>query len=97
VIERGFFTDKDTQTAIWTGDLNAMPESEPLRKLQQKGWVIENLGKELNSIRSTNPTKQIDYVLIRPKNRWQVIDVKVLDEPMASDHLPIVMTLVHLR
>ena len=93
VIEKGFFNDEKSLPAILTGDLNAVPDSEPLKKLKQKGWVAETLGKELNTIRSTNPTKQIDYVLIRPERSWIVIDVRVLNEPVASDHLPVVMTL----
>ena len=32
------------------------------------------------------PTKQIDFILYRPRNRWKVIEVKVLDEAVASDH-----------
>jgi len=93
VIEKGFFNDEKSLPAILTGDLNAVPDSWPLKKLKQKGWVAETLGKELNTIRSTNPTKQIDYVLIRPERSWIVIDVRVLNEPVASDHLPVVMTL----
>ena len=93
VIEKGFFTDDSKIPAILAGDLNAIPESAPLKKLAQKGWVNETLGKELKTISSKNPRKQIDYVLIRPKENWKVIDVEVLDAPMASDHLPILMTL----
>ncbi len=93
VIEKGFFNDSKSLPAILTGDLSAVPDSEPLKKLEQKGWLNENLGKELNTIRSTNPIEQIDYILIKPKKNWNVINVKVLYEPIASDHLPIVMTL----
>lgn len=93
VIERGFFTDNTDIPAILTGDLNAVPGSLPLKKLEEKGWVQETLGKALKTIPSKNPRKQIDYVLIRPKHSWKVIDVEVLEEPIASDHLPILMTL----
>jgi len=93
VIERGFFDDGEIIPAILTGDLNATPDSEPLKKLKEKGWIVESLGKELKTIGSKNPRKQIDYVLIRPEKNWKVTDVVVLDEPLASDHLPIVMTL----
>ena len=34
------------------------------------------------------PTRQIDFIFLRPKDRWKVIDVKVLDEAVASDHRP---------
>ena len=95
VIEKGFFLDSSIP-AILTGDLNATPNSPPLNSLANKGWVAENLGKRLNTIKSDVPTKQIDYVLFRSEQRWNVADVNVLDEPVASDHLPIVMTLEFL-
>ncbi|MCK4345317.1 MAG: endonuclease/exonuclease/phosphatase family protein, partial [Bacteroidales bacterium] len=93
VIEKGFFNTSKKLPSILTGDLNAEPDSEPLKKLKQKGWVIENLGKELKTIPSTNPEKQIDYILVRPRKNWKIVNVEVLDEPVASDHLPVLMTL----
>jgi endonuclease/exonuclease/phosphatase family metal-dependent hydrolase len=93
VIERGFFSEDKNLPTILTGDLNAVPGSKPLAKLKDKGWITATLGKDLKTIGSKNPTRQIDYVLIRPEKNWKVIDVEVMDEPIASDHLPIVMTL----
>jgi endonuclease/exonuclease/phosphatase family metal-dependent hydrolase len=93
VIERSFFNEEKNLPAILTGDMNASPDSKPLKKLKEKGWIAESLGKELKTIGSKNPRKQIDFVLIRPEKNWKVIDVEVLDEPLASDHLPIVMIL----
>ena len=92
VIERGFFGD-DSLPAILTGDLNATPESKPLKRLFEKGWVNRDLGKTLNTIGGERRARQIDYVLFRSKQRWNVVDVEVLSEPIASDHLPIVMEL----
>ena len=39
------------------------------------------------------PARQIDYVLFRPAERWKVIETKVLDEPVASDHRPLLAVL----
>lgn len=91
VIEAAFITND--RAYIMTGDLNSTPESEVLNLLEYKGWIKEDFGKELLTVPSTAPRKQIDYVLVRPKERWKIIDVRVIDEPMASDHLPILMTL----
>ena len=96
VIERAFFTDSKLP-AILTGDLNATPESAPLKKLIAKGWHYENLGKNLFTIGSKNPRRQIDYILTRSKTAWQVTATEVLNEPVASDHLPITMTLKLLK
>ena len=93
VIETAFINDSLNIPYILTGDLNATPLSAPLKLLEEKGWVIENAGKELATVPSISPQKQIDYVLVRPKKRWRIIDVSVIEEELASDHRPILMTL----
>ena len=93
VIESAFFKEETNYPAILTGDLNATPQSEPLQLLKKNGWIPTNFSKNLWTIPTKKPVKQIDYVLVRPKSKWRVIDVTVINEPMASDHLPILMTL----
>jgi len=93
VIETAFIDNSIDIPYIMTGDLNATPGSDPLKLLEEKGWVYENTGKDLPTVPSFSPKKQIDYVLVRPQKRWRIIDVSVIDERMASDHLPIMMTL----
>ncbi|WP_411030528.1 endonuclease/exonuclease/phosphatase family protein [Spongiimicrobium sp. 3-5] len=93
VIEKAFVHDSTDMPYILTGDLNATPMSDPLQLLEKKGWINENQGKELLTVPVDIPTKQIDYVLIRPKEKWRVIDVVVIEEDRASDHRPILMTL----
>ena len=93
VIETAFIYDTIDIPYILTGDLNATPRSAPLKLLEQKGWVIEDAGKELPTVPSMSPQKQIDYVLVRPKKRWRIMDVSVIEEGLASDHRPILMTL----
>ena len=93
VIEEAFIDDTAGFAYILTGDLNAPPNSTVLKRLEQKGWMQEDFGKELLTIPSVSPVKQIDYVLVRPKTKWRIIDVRVIEEEMASDHRPILMTL----
>lgn len=93
VIEAAFIHDSLDMPCILTGDLNATPSSAPLRLLEEKGWVVEDTGKDLPTVPSISPRKQIDYVLVRPRERWRISDVSVIQEKMASDHLPILMTL----
>lgn len=92
VIEKGFVSTTKLPV-ILTADLNAKPESPTLKKIEKYGWANENLGKSLNTYIADNPTEQIDYVLFRPKERWIVDTVRVINEPIASDHFPIVMIL----
>jgi endonuclease/exonuclease/phosphatase family metal-dependent hydrolase len=93
VIEEAFMESDPDPPGILTGDLNAVPGSAPLKYLGEKGWVNDNMNRDLFTVPSRSPRKQIDYVLYRPTSRWTVLDVSVIDEGLASDHLPILMTL----
>jgi endonuclease/exonuclease/phosphatase (EEP) superfamily protein YafD len=71
--------------------LNDTPESKTLERLASH-WTKAN-AKPLATTPVDQPTRQIDFVLLRPRERWKVIDVKVLDEAIASDHRAILAVL----
>lgn len=77
------------------GDLNAAPGSAPIRALQ-KHWsfATEPGGKGLLTIPSDVPREQIDYVLYRPAAAFRVTESRVIDEPVASDHRPVLAVLM---
>ncbi|NND08885.1 MAG: hypothetical protein HKN87_21135 [Saprospiraceae bacterium] len=93
VIEKAFVEDSLETAYILTGDLNATPNSDVLKLLGLRGWAQEDLGNKLYTVPSPSPSKQIDYVLVRPKSAWRIIDIVAVEEGQASDHLPIFMTL----
>jgi endonuclease/exonuclease/phosphatase family metal-dependent hydrolase len=85
---------------ILAGDLNATPESRVIQELEKR-WVVAGGGVKtqaeasppLLTYPSGTPRKWIDFVLVRPAERWQVVEVRVLDEPVASDHRPLLAVL----
>jgi endonuclease/exonuclease/phosphatase family metal-dependent hydrolase len=79
---------KDDTIALLAGDLNARPESAPITTLT-KQWTDPSAGKGLLTIPAEKPKAQIDFVLYRPKERLRPVDVKVIDEAVASDHRPV--------
>jgi endonuclease/exonuclease/phosphatase family metal-dependent hydrolase len=80
-----------SRLAILAGDLNDLPESEPLEKLTAT-WKLTS-EKPLATVPVVQPSKQIDFVLSRPADRWRVVETRVLDESVASDHRPILAEL----
>lgn len=85
---------KQSLPAILAGDLNAVPESAVLAEIV-KQWT--NTAREpMPTIPVTRPERQIDYVLVRPAQRWRVSEARVLDEAVASDHRAVVVV-VELR
>lgn len=71
-------------SGLLAGDLNDTPESKTLRQLELM-WTRAN-NTALLTIPVDRPAKQIDFILLRPADHWKVIEVRALDEAVASDH-----------
>lgn len=78
--------------AILAGDLNAPPDDLVIGTLMQQ-WTSATKGDARPTIPADAPKRQIDYVLFRPAKRWSVVDAKVINEPAASDHRPLLAVL----
>jgi endonuclease/exonuclease/phosphatase family metal-dependent hydrolase len=78
--------------AILCGDMNAEPDHETIRYLRND-WILAQSTTTLLTFLADKPTRQLDYVFFRPKSSYRLVESHVLDEPMASDHRPLVVTL----
>lgn len=79
---------------ILAGDLNATPDSKPIKVLAKNWSFATELGNRgLLTYPSDAPKLQIDYVLFRPAGRFKVAEVKVIEEKVASDHRPVLAVL----
>lgn len=94
LIEKLFDSDKDLP-AILAGDLNAIPRSPTMQEFN-KTWQNATSQKGLYTVPVNNPSKQIDYILCRPPERWRTVETKVINETVASDHRPILAVLEFL-
>jgi len=81
----------DEKPAILTGDLNEEPHQAAMQELFTK-WQ-RSFAEDTPTFPSDDPTKKIDYVLFRPAHRWRVLETKVIDEKVASDHCPVLVIL----
>lgn len=77
------------QPSIIAGDMNALPDSATLDRFRQ-GWTVQDLGQKLLTWPADNPTDQLDYIMYRQADDWDMSAIFVPDESKASDHLPIV-------
>ena len=77
---------------ILAGDLNSRLSGEVL-PIFLRTWSNSNGLKPQPTVPVKQPKRQIDFILYRPKNRWQVKSVRVLDEQVASDHRAILSVL----
>ncbi|MCH2124243.1 MAG: endonuclease/exonuclease/phosphatase family protein [Pirellulaceae bacterium] len=76
--------EKDARPALLMGDLNDVVASETLNLLTI-AWSRTN-AQPLPTVPVDEPVRQIDFILFRPRQHWKVIETRVLDEAVASDH-----------
>jgi endonuclease/exonuclease/phosphatase family metal-dependent hydrolase len=78
--------------AILAGDFNCEPSSLPMRELE-KIWTFASNGDPAPTCPADQPKTKIDHVLVKPADRWRIIDARVLDDAIASDHRPVLVKL----
>ncbi len=81
----------DRRPSILAGDLNATPGSRTMEILFSE-WTPSSR-EYVPTSPSTDPARKIDYILFRPAQRWRVIETRVIDERIASDHCPVISVL----
>jgi len=74
---------------ILAGDLNALPDSRVIAELD-KSWrrAVTN---DLLTFPADAPKRLIDYVYFRPVDGWEIVEARVIEEPTASDHRPLLV------
>ncbi|HEY0900472.1 MAG TPA: endonuclease/exonuclease/phosphatase family protein [Sphingobacteriaceae bacterium] len=76
-----------TLPAIFTGDLNATPESTEIGKLN--AYFTETGPDSALTFPVNKPVKKIDYIMVSKAHLKKVVAYQV-DEILSSDHLPVV-------
>jgi len=76
------FANEEGPPVILAGDFNARPGSAPMNVLLGDGWID-----------TIAPRSRIDHVLVRAVDPWRVGEVIIVDEPVASDHDPVLAVL----
>lgn len=91
----GLIKERPDLPAVLAGDLNDTPASAVLQRLET-GWSRGGL-REIPTIPAAVPKRQIDFVLAAPAAGWRVVDAHVLNEPVASDHRPLLVVLERVQ
>jgi len=75
------------------GDMNDEPESDFIKELQKDFQILSN--PKQHTYPAPEPKETIDYIAALKQNTggFAIISTKVINEPMASDHRPILVEL----
>ena len=77
---------------ILAGDFNSTP-GDPVMQLVERHFQNTDKGADRFTFSATDPDREIDYVLYKPAREFAVRYVDVLDEPIVSDHRPVIVEL----
>ncbi len=80
---------EETAPVILAGDFNSQPGSLVMRLFEEQ-FENPSKGEDRLTFPSDKPDREIDFFLVRSTN---VLSVDVLDEPLVSDHRPLVIEL----
>jgi len=78
------------ENTILAGDMNKAPASPTIHALLACWNNATHSSPRLTSP-ALRPRHQIDYVFYRPAGNWRVVNSTVLEEPIASDHRPLLV------
>jgi len=71
---------------IIAGDINATPGSKTIEMMKSKWTDATN---DEPTCPSDKPRSKIDYIFYRPTEMLKVKETKVIQDPVTSDHLPV--------
>jgi endonuclease/exonuclease/phosphatase family metal-dependent hydrolase len=77
---------------ILAGDFNSTPDSEVMALIGET-FAIPDKGEDHFTFSSDRPEREIDFIVYRPADRFAVVESRVIDEPVASDHRPVFLVL----
>ena len=78
---------------ILLGDFNDVPDSRTLKLFKARAGEALKPVADRFTFPTDRPEKEIDYVFFAPASAWRSRMVRVIEEPMASDHRPVLAVL----
>jgi endonuclease/exonuclease/phosphatase family metal-dependent hydrolase len=80
------------QPAILAGDMNSRPDTEVMEIFETQ-WAVAPAVDPAPATPSGRPRSRVDHVLFRPAESWRVLESRVIDDRIASDHRPVLVVL----
>ncbi len=72
------------------GDFNSTPGTAVM-KLFEKNWLVPDKGDDHFTFSAQEPDTEIDFAMTNRESKWTIQSIDVIEEPMASDHRPLVL------
>jgi endonuclease/exonuclease/phosphatase family metal-dependent hydrolase len=88
---RSYFARAD-HPVILAGDFNGRPGDVAVERLR-RDWLILDKQGERFTFPADAPDREIDFVMLRPAEAFEIVEHRVAGERVAADHRPVVAVL----
>lgn len=85
--------DRVDHPVLLAGDFNSRRGDLVLRALTEDGWLVVEKEGSAETFPSDLPQREIDFIMLRPASAFEVVEHRVIDERVASDHRPLLVVL----
>jgi endonuclease/exonuclease/phosphatase family metal-dependent hydrolase len=85
-----WLADQEPMPTLLAGDFNSYRGDSVLTHLEQT-WHVVDKGEDFQTFPSWAPDREIDYFMWQPVDAFDVVSQDLLDEPVKSDHRPLVI------
>jgi endonuclease/exonuclease/phosphatase family metal-dependent hydrolase len=77
---------------VLAGDFNSRPGDVVLRRLR-RDWLVVPKDGDRFTYPAEAPDREIDFIMIRPGAAFEIVEHRVINEGVASDHRPLLAVL----
>lgn len=74
---------------VLIGDFNSRRGDVVLQSLVRNDWVVVDKDGNADTFPADEPAREIDFVMLRPARAFEVVEHRVIDERVVSDHRPL--------
>jgi endonuclease/exonuclease/phosphatase family metal-dependent hydrolase len=75
---------------VLAGDFNDQPRSRTLQLFRERAVEAVKTDDDRLTFSAMEPRREIDFVFVGPERAWRNASARVITEPIASDHRPVV-------
>ena len=84
--------EREPAPVILAGDFNSQVGGRVM-DLIDNYWTLPDKAQPTLTFPADRPEREIDFIGYRPQDRFEVLEYRVVDERVASDHRPVLMVL----
>lgn len=83
------YLDQLPHPYLLMGDFNDVPDSRTVKLLANGASEAKKPAQDRFTITSLEPRMEIDFIFGFPASKWRFDNVRVIDDPITSDHRPV--------